>query len=306
MLSIGISGVALTFPENKMPTDSDGQHPEQVPSSSNLGNDGSGSSGRRRDRRKKRGPGNNSKSKQPSHPVQELKHFYYEIPGVDWTLPPFREVTRAIINYFVSTRTTNASEYLELAETKNFQSIKLGEPAQPSADATDEEKFIWREQYKRWMNKSDQREGNNAALFGLLLRQCSPQFEQAIREHANWMSASVNKDPVELLIIIQYVSASGGATNVDPFMMQVQSQQRYFSFRQKEGMSNAEYYARFMHNANTSKFCKSALGASLDNLKEACRKKGIVSPTLEELEAKENDAREREMAMLFLINSDKK
>ena len=48
------------------------------------------------------------------------------------------------------------------------------------------------------------------------------------------------------------------------------------------------------------------MGASIDNLVSICQKDGNSQPDIDDIRAKVDEAREREMSMLFLMNSDKK
>jgi len=215
------------------------------------------------------------------------------------------EVMKRILGFFVSKR-QSASEYLKVAESQQFVLPRLGQPQAPDAGASDTDIFIWKEDYKEWKRSMKDRQENEGALFGLLLRQCTDQFLQAVREHSDWEQASNSQSSMALLNIFQYVGATRGSTNVDPVMMQVNAQEKYYSFRQGKDMANAEYYGRFMHHANVVRYCKCAMGASIDNLELICRDDNIPAPDIDQIKSKIAVAREREMAMVFLTHSCKK
>ena len=296
-----------------MPTTSDGgaAAPDATSSSG-----GAGSQTRNQDRqdrqsrRQRRGGRGNrnqnrsNRSRAPDTAEESLGRNYFDMPGTDWTLPNFQECVKRVLNYFVSTR-QSASDYMIVAESGIFVLPPVTEPPRPGAGATDDERFIWKEEYKEYKRDKKVREDNEGALFGLLTRQSTDQFMQCVCEHQEWETIRDTYDTMRLLTIFEHISATGGTVNVDPYQLLVQAQERYYSFYQSKDMTNAEYHSRFMHLANVAIFCNAALGASIPNLRQLCIDDGNNVPSLFEVENKVDAAREREMAMLFLLHSDK-
>ncbi|CAJ1950718.1 unnamed protein product [Cylindrotheca closterium] len=289
-----------------MPSESDGRNaspPDFTTSNSPQGgNNGGGSERRRRQRGKRNNRSQSTKSEPP--PNAALKSHYFDFQGQDWQQPPFLDVVKAVTEYFAGER-SSATEYVIVGLTGEFALPSITEPADPS-DPDNRVLFAkWEGEYKDFKRKQKDREANEGAFFGLLMRQCTEQFQNAAQEHHEWNKVQSNMDTMGLLRIFQHLTATGGATNVDPAMSKYQAQQRFYSCIQGSKMTNAEYYSRFMHHVNVVKYCKGALGASIAALEDACRE-AKVNSTLDEMKKLEAKVMEREMAMAFLMGADKK
>ncbi|CAJ1963603.1 unnamed protein product [Cylindrotheca closterium] len=291
-----------------MPTESDGQG-ESPPDPAHSGSDQIRPRNRNRRGKQKNNTkfGAASQSKPPSTVEPELKGYYYELPNVDPRVPPFLQVVKAHIAYFVSNR-KDASDYLMVGESTStakdpFSLPPLVAPNLPDWDNKQEEHDYLKKDKKYEAEKSVCK-ANEAALCAMLKRHCSAAFLSAAESHPKWSTVIANNSSMDMLKVFQIVAATGGSTNVDPTMMGVEAQRKAYTCKQKENQTNAEYLQVFMQLSNTARFCDCPMGASLSRL---IQETGKSDPTLAELRAVEEKIVEKEMArMAFLLGADRK
>ncbi|CAJ1929507.1 unnamed protein product [Cylindrotheca closterium] len=125
-----------------MPTESDGQG-ESPPDPAHSRSDPIRPRSRNRRGKQKNNTKFGAASKPPSTVEPELKGYYYELPNVDPRVPPFHQVVKAHIAYFVSNR-KDASDFLMVGESTStakdpFSLSPLVAPNLPDWDNKQEE-----------------------------------------------------------------------------------------------------------------------------------------------------------------------
>ena len=140
-----------------------------------------------------------------------------------------------------------------------------------------------------------------------MLGQCSQAVRNRIEAHADWSTINESSDVIELLRLIQ-TCMTQRQTRKHPIHNIVDNEKTVLNFKQGRGMSDNDYYQRFQDAVDVTERAGGAVGVQEDRIIAELEHVALDPdvPTEEERTRATQIARDKYLAVLFLLNSDKR
>jgi hypothetical protein len=154
--------------------------------------------------------------------------------------------------------------------------------------------------------RSDYRRRNHEQIFPLILGQCSQALRNRMEADENWNDIDSNNNVMELLQLIQRCMTQR-QTRQYPVHTLHDAEACVFTFRQKT-LANNVYYEKFKDLVETAECLGSEIGLHSDRV-HALLQDIAADPdvlTVAKVEDAQARAKDRYLAVMFLLNSDKK
>jgi hypothetical protein len=177
----------------------------------------------------------------------------------------------------------------------------LVSPPVPKDDASPVQLEIWR-QALRWYEeqKKIQKKNTNRA-FALVLGQCSQAVRNRMEANKDWAEINGASDVIKLLGLIQTCMTLRQTRQYDVHAL-IKAELRMYMFKQGKHMSNHDYYEKFRDNVTTVERLGGEVGTHASWI--IALLKGIADPTTAQKVDATWSAKDRYLAVLFLLRSD--
>ena len=286
-----------------MPETSDGTSPS--PGGAGGGNEGH-NNGRSRDNRRNNGRTSNQRRQGNRHSrfegeCDDLKGAVYDVAAGRDT---FMKTTRSIAEY-VGRSYDDASDFR--TGMVNLELPAVDAPDNPADDAGAVRLELWKLARRRYEVALENRRKVNGRAYALVLGQCSQAVRNRIEAHADWSTINESSDVIELLRLIQTCMMQR-QTRKHPIHNIVDNEKTVLNFKQGRRMSDNDYYQRFQDAVDVTEHAGGAVGVQEDRIIAELEHVALDPdvPTEEERTRATQIARDKYLAVLFLLNSDKR
>ena len=225
-------------------------------------------------------------------------HTYDVIAGGD----TFAKTTRKIAEY-VARSYDDAGDFRTGMIDLDLPDIQ----APPDPDVSKPLEFeMWKIARRTFEKKKEARERIQNRVFALLLGQCSQALRNRMEPHEDWHGINLTSDVIELLKLIQSCM-SQKQTRKDPDHAVVDADIMLYRFTQNNLADNS-YYEKFKDLVQTVESLGGEIGCQAERVFEHLKKTAADpnNPTPDETEAARLIAKDRYLAILFLVNSDRR
>ena len=285
-----------------MPETSDGTSPS--PGGGGGGNEGSNNS-RSRDSRRNNGCAPNQRRQGNRHSwfegeCDDLKGAVYDVAAGRDT---FMKTTRSIAEY-VGQSYDDASDFR--TGMVNLELPAVDAPEDPLDDAGAVRLELWKLARRRYELALENRRKVNGRAYALVLGQCSQAIRNRLEAHADWNTINGGSDVIELLRLIQ-TCMTQRQTRKHPIHNIVDNEKTVLNFKQGRGMSDKDYDQQLQDAVDVAEGAGGAMGVQEDCIIAELEHVTIDAdvPTEEEQTRATQIARDKYLAALFLLNSDK-
>ena len=286
-----------------MPESSDGTSPP--PSGGGGANEGNNNR-RSSDNRRNNGRGPNQRRQGNRHSrfegeCDDLKGAVYDVAAGRDT---FMKTTRSIAEY-VGRSYDDASDFRTGMVNLELPTVDAPEDPPDSAGAVRLE--LWKLARRRYELGLENRRKVNGRAYALVLGQCSQAVRNRLEAHADWNTINGGSDVIELLRLIQ-TCMTQRQTRKHPVHNIVDNEKTVLNFKQGCGMSDNDYYQRFQDAVDVAERAGGAVGVQEDRIIAELEHLALDPdvPTEEERSRATQIARDKYLAVLFLLNSDKR
>ena len=166
---------------------------------------------------------------------------------------------------------------------------------------------LWKLARRRYELALENRREVNGRAYVLVVGQCSQAVRNRLEAHADWNTINGGSDIIELLRLIQ-TCMTQRQTRKHPIHNIVDNEKTVLNFKQGCGMSDNDYYQRFQDAVDVAEHAGEAVGVQEDRIIAELEHVTIDAdvPTEEERTRATQIARDKYLAVLFLLNSDKR
>ena len=214
------------------------------------------------------------------------------------------KTTRSIAEY-VGRSYDDASDFR--TGMVNLELPAVEAPDNPADDAGAVRLELWKLARRRYEVALENRRKVNGRAYALVLGQCSQAVRNRIEAHADWSTINESSDVIELLRLIQ-TCMTQRQTRKHPIHNIVDNEKTVLNFKQGRGMSDNDYYQRFQDAVDVTERAGGAVGVQEDRIIAELEHVALDPdvPTEEEWTRATQIARDKYLAVLFLLNSDKR
>jgi hypothetical protein len=259
---------------------------------------------RRGGRRDRRGNRNKNKTTRFKGKCEELKDFVYDINSN--SADSFTKTTREIAEYVART-VSGAGEFR--TGMIQMQMPPLHPPTFPTnPDAPDFQELveIWREDRKVYTRRVEERRRIMTQVFPIVLGQCDPSMRARIEADGQWDNINNDCDVIRLLELIRNCEVQR-QTRRDEDDTLIEAERAVMNYKQNS-LSDSEYYETFKDKVATADRLGAAIGEHPTRVQERLVEVAMDenNPTEDERRTATQEAKDKYLARLFLVNSDKK
>ena len=234
-------------------------------------------------------------------------HTYDVMAGGD----TFAKTTRKIAEY-VARNYNDAGDFRTAMIDLDLPDIQA--PTNPDVSKPLEFE-MWKIALRKFRKKKEARERNQNRVFALLLGQCSQALRNRMEPHDDWHNINLTSDVIELLKLIQSCMShkqtrkdpDHAVVDPDPDHAVVVADLMLYRFTQNNLPDNA-YYEKFKDLVQTIESLGGEIGCQAERVYDHLKKTAADpnNPTADETEAARLSVKDRYLAILFLINSDRR
>ena len=269
------------------------------------GNEGSNNS-RSHDSRRNNGRARNQRRQGNRHSrfegeCDDLKGAVYDVAAGRDT---FMKTTRSITEY-VGQSYGDPSDFR--TGMVNLELPAVDAPVDPLDYAGAVRLELWKLARRRYELALENRRKVNGRAYALVLGQCSQAVRNRHETHVDWSTINGGSDVIELLRLIQ-TCMTQRQTRKHLIHNIVDNEKTVLNFKQGRGMSDNDYYQWFQDAVDVADCTGGAVGVQRDRIIAELEHVAIDAdiPTEEEWTRATQSARDKYLAVLFLLNSDKR
>ena len=174
----------------------------------------------------------------------ELKGYIYEVRGSGSNADDFTKTTREIAEWIARNYEDGGADICNSIDPDKLAFDPFPAIAPPSATATAVELKLWEFDIKQRYHEELKRKQLSNLAYATVLGQCSRAVRDRLEASSRWATISTSNDVIALLKLIRSSLFSGATTRHTLHALQ-DAQDKFYSFRQTEKMSNADYLAQF-------------------------------------------------------------
>ena len=164
---------------------------------------------------------------------------------------------------------------------------------------------LWKMARQKFERQAESRRKNSSRVFALILGQCSQALRNRMEAHARWSQINEASDVMALLQLVQNCMIQR-QTRQEPVHSLFDAESHIYGFRQK-GLPNNEYYEKFKDLVTNAERLGSVIGIHPDRVETILERIAVDSdnPTETERQQALDKCKDRYLAVMFLMNSDK-
>jgi hypothetical protein len=254
--------------------------------------------------RDRRGNHNKNKTTRFKGKCEELKGFVYDINSN--SADSLSKTTREIAEYVART-VSGAGEFR--TGMIQMQMPPLHPPTFPTdPDALDFQELIdiWREDCKVYTRRVEERHRIMTQVFPIVLGQCDPSMHALIEADGQWDNINNDCDVICLPELIRNCKVLH-QTRHDEDDTLIEAECAVMNYKQN-GHSNSKYYEMFKDKVATVDRLSTAIGEHPTRVQERLVEVALDenNPTEGERRTATQEAKDKYLAQLFLVNSNKK
>ena len=230
----------------------------------------------------------------------ELKDAVYDVVSGKET---FTKTTRDIAEY-VGRQFEEAGEFR--TAMVDMELAPLVEPTAPTDTTNVVALELWKMARRTYEKKVEARRSTSQRVYALVLGQCSQALRNRMEPHVDWPAIDGASDVMRLLGLVQSCMTQR-QTRKHPVHTLIDAEVGVLALRQRN-MANNEYYEKFKDLVTNSERLGGEIGVQTDRVNEILQDIATDpdAPTDNEREAARSQAKDEYLAILFLLNSDKK
>jgi hypothetical protein len=230
----------------------------------------------------------------------ELKSSVYDVVSGKDT---FAKTTREIAEY-VGREFNNAGKFRTGMVEMTLPT--LVEPAPPATMDTSQISFeLWKMARPTYEKKTEVRVRNSHRVYALLIGQCSQALHNQMEASERWGCINDTSDAMALLQLTIQGCMIQRQTRQKPVHSLLDAETHVFQFKQK-GLANNDYYKNFKDLVTITECLGSDIRAHSDRVSLALQDVTVDPdmPMEEEMEHAKERAKDKYLAVMFLVNSD--
>jgi hypothetical protein len=184
----------------------------------------------------------------------------------------------------------------------------LVEPSPPDEKGTVVQMEKWKVALRTYESQVKARKRNTERAYALVLGQCSQALRNRMEADSKWNNIDTTSNVIDLLSLIQKCINQRQTRKYDEHAL-LEAEIRVFTFKQGKHMSNHDDYERFKDNVTTLERLGGEIGCQAERIKALIEASSSSSSSLVTSVGRERaktQAKDRYLAVLFLINCDQR